>query len=883
MLHRWVQLVLKEHKWGMSNVYEAKAGHLKRELEQWRDQLHRYADPNVTVSSLGQPMIDANPYGAFIRAVDEIPHPPESDLLLKSERLGEEKMLVFARQGLDQNWRIYNDLFVNRVHLSEQAIPASQSGSAWKTSTGREVPLPYVFADDVFFPKRLLRIKVRSTSLNCSTLESSDFALPLTPAFFDYFYPHELIGNKTILSVEVTPESVIATLKLPLRAGRNLQVSKVYSIQTDVIDIGGAIPALAYWPDFFAPDWKKNLAGCHLEPEQGLIVAPLASQGSLHAPTRDDGTQKPTRIWESEAPVAGFALKIQTKNNLAPEDVGVVLRNSLTAPVARNNQTAWKVAVDFGTSSTTVLVRKSGKPPDVLTLNPRTVLLTGDKGGAGENAIASNLYPLESVEPPFPTVLYEGEISSPEGGTNRYSTRFLFYPEESNRFVSEVKWGSPAQQGSDLPLKFYLDGLVRAITCEARSEGVGNLAFAWSYPLALHVGSKQAMKEFWSGVTAEYTNKVDMSVSLAQDGDVSESEAICRCLNAYPNSGLTILSDGFSIAVDIGGGSTDIGFWSAGNLLDQVSFKVAGNDILTREWCRQSSFIDALHKACKQQSEVARHVRSAFRDRPNIMANFLLAKYAHPSGDPGQHPVALAICKGAPGAPPWCYLRSMIYLFYSGISFYAGLHARKHPTAIREIMVYFGGRASYLVSWVTCDSALAEEFLKSAFLSGFNYGKESEDTGIPLRVTGPAVRFSEALPTLKHEVAYGLLSDELGGTVTRKDTTLLGEINWANKGGTVLDWDVRLDLDALYTLRPPANPQGGFADYFLTAVIPKYLQQLNLDEGLRTLRLNVADVQNIIKKTADKKTKVLQPVFASELIALMNEYATRTWSLVAKA
>ena len=383
VLYRWVQLLLAEHKWSMSALYEAKAGHVKRELEQWRDQLGGYADPNVGVKQLGEPLIDGAPYSRFIRSVDEIPALPESDLLLASEKLGSAKNLVFARQGLDPNARIYKDLFVNRVHLSEQTIPEARSETAWKTSTGREVPLPYVFADDVFFPQKLMRIKLANDALNCGPLEAADFALPLTPAFFDYFYPQELIRNKTMLSVEVTSESIIATLKLPLRNKRALRVSKVYNIQTDIVTVEGATPTLAYWPDFFAADWKRNLAGCHLEPGRGLIVAPLTGQGSQLTATLDNGTQKPTRLWESELPLTGFALRVQALDHPETVDVGVVLRSSLTAPVARNNQIAWAVAVDFGTSSTTVLVRKAGHSPDVLTLEGRTTLLSGADGRRG--------------------------------------------------------------------------------------------------------------------------------------------------------------------------------------------------------------------------------------------------------------------------------------------------------------------------------------------------------------------------------------------------------------------------------------------------------------------------------------------------------------------
>ena len=139
-------------------------------------------------------------------------------------------------------------------------------------------------------------------------------------------------------------------------------------------------------------------------------------------------------------------------------------------------------------------------------------------------------------------------------------------------------------------------------------------------------------------------------------------------------------SDGLSIVIDVGGGSTDIGYWTRSELKDQVSLKLAGNDVLTEHIIRQEPFVRALREACGLETD--ENVIAAFLAKPTILINhtFSFARRLHggafDSRNPFEHPVVVNM-KGR-GEYPWLPIRSLAYLFFTGVMFFCGLQARKY-------------------------------------------------------------------------------------------------------------------------------------------------------------------------------------------------------------
>ena len=872
LLFRWVELIQQEQKWDMPDHLETQAGDVAEQLEVWRADLARYARADVTIDALSSHTVIAEaPYSRILLFLPESARPTEtSDLLLRSEKLGDRKVLALSRTKSLEGKRLWGPVLADQVDIAGLHGP---SGDKFATRSGQEHNVPYVFPEEAFFPPKLVELPLAHAAMRRGSVKLS---LPLTPAFFEYFGPQELIDHRDMLRVSEAEQSVIVTLRLPLGPNQFMVFEKTYSRASDVLR-WEPTPAFAVWPDFYAEDWQENFAAyaAPVDPSKpDFRVAPLLADGKTMEQSINDRIQRPVRIWRCVTPPLGFALTYRNPGSNVALPVGLVLQGEFQHPPDCKEENAWEVAVDFGTSSTVVMARKNGADPQLLALAGRTKFLS-DSPLADD--ISNSLYPAEGTVPPFCTLLYEKEATVIGGGPTGYTLRFVYFPSERVKPLANVKWGAQGGQAEQEHLKQYLEGLVRYIAAEARFQGVGKLKFHWSYPLSLPANAFRAMSDFWSTVARTYSGQSSMRAELGES--VSESEAVCRCLAAMPTEVLAIRADALSIAIDVGGGSTDVGFWSKRNLLDQVSCKVAANDVLDPRWVELPDFLSQLSRICTRV-EIPEAERSGVADRASIYFNQLLTQAKDDAGkvfsglNPADHPVPLSIHRHGAQDAPWKYLRTMVYLFFSGIAYYLGLHARKFQSQpdvdAREITIYFAGRGASLLNWLTTDSTTLQGILKGAFHQGFlrdNPGCQ----GVTVTFEGPAPKFRTSLPPPKYEVATGLLRGGLGA-VTKKPTTIAGEVNWGAADGTEIRWDTEVTADQLANLKAPADHEASYAYELLKIVLPKH-GDLDLDmAGIQKLTLPTAAIQNRIRRSAEASEQVLQPIFACELKTLMDRY-----------
>lgn len=850
-------------------------GHLDRYLEvvtrqliRWRSELERYrlqehASLPIEHAALH---IEEAPYSVFIRALEVQPRQNDSDLLLDS-RLG--KVIVLKRQGVEPRARVYGPSLGSDLDLGLLQGPVVPAG--WKTRSGREVPLPCLFADEAFFPRRLAALRSSAAAWSPT---SESYALPLTPLFFKYFDLEDLLRRRVRLELQVEDRRVIARLRLTL-SGTELIVERAYDKDTEVVGIADDTPALACWPDFYDPAWRHNFA-IVAAPARGslLTTAPLLAGGETLSASRTDGTERRLRVWPSAKPILGFALAAVEEDG--SEDAGIVLRGALEAPA--NHGRAWKVAVDFGTSNTHLLVFEEGvgekKPLD---LAGRTVLLT--KPGAEADRLAATLYfyPEEEVKLPVPTLLHRDEatIYGEQFATRRrLLARFRFVPDprQVEGIVTEVKWGREPGSNEEAPLRAYLQDLTTAVACEAWAQGVSTLDLKWSYPMSLSEGGRNTMVDFWTKVAGDHTVEEGgvfrFKVTVDTAG-VSESVALCRSLarrNALP-----LGADGLSVAVDIGGGSTDVGFWIGGRLRGQVSMKLAGNDLLV-PFAPVTRFVTELERLCEPDAD-KRLGPEPYTRRPAVLLNALLSRGANGHADGHAHPVARALAGELPrGEHPWLGLRSLIYLYAAGVAFSLGLHARRWlaELKIQEVHVGFGGRGSGLLSWVTNATKL-EQVLEGAFREGAMLGSDLRE--IPVRFYLPGGRV-QRWARLKEEAVEGLLSPPLPGEeAVDRDRVPALEINWTDDTNKPVEWTRALTVRDLAHLVPPGNLDSSYVAHLVAEVLPRWAAELGVDgDGLSRLRPSSASLQAALRQT-DPSRIFLQPLFAYELRALVESYA----------
>jgi hypothetical protein len=371
---------------------------------------------------------------------------------------------------------------------------------------------------------------------------------------------------------------------------------------------------------------------------------------------------------------------------------------------------------------------------------------------------------------------------------------------------------------------------------------------------------------------------VEVGNAISEDpGTVSESEATCRSLAFHPRTPVPAAAEGLSVAIDVGGGSTDFAFWSAGNLLDQFSFKLAANDVLTGDWYGLEDYLGRISWAATGQ-HVPITLRTAERNTVEVYVNHLLsqAKYdggaSYDGANPLAHPAIERIFGLKPGGlenSPWYYIRTLAYLFFGGITYFTGLQARQFNN-LETVTICFGGRGASLLAWLWNNGATLRKVLCEFFKAG--RARDAQAPFPSVKIVGAALGHAANLPQLKKEVATGALQKRLG-TVNDPGDPCVGEINWRGLGGAPVDWTTRQSADKMKSLARPSVADGSncYIQEFLHLLVPLHtalnidmtrISQLEVDwDAIQ--QINVIDLVN---------TQVNQSVFACELKALMQQY-----------
>jgi hypothetical protein len=787
------------------------------------------------------------------------------------------RFVALKRSGLEPRERVVDATVVGDLDLAH--MPAS-ADAGWVTRMSRKVDLPYVFVEDVFLPQRLVKIDPAEGVLAARD-DGDHYALPLSTRALEYFSIEDLRSGRISLAVVEGKDSVAVDIAFALEDGGSFSARRVYDRMADVIDLGdhASHPAFSLWPDFESPEWRRHIAvyvpqgGAHSP--AAITTAPLKADGSTLAASPASYGRRDWIAWRAEAPLVGFVLYV------GAIEAGLLLRARPDDLQPVNREKRWQVAVDFGTSNTELMYSEGGEGvPVPLTLQSRTCPLTRAGSGQAEAASLAFFPANGSLNPPFPSVLLHNfgwpAVAEPGSATGElYSPLFRPRPGmDLSKAIPNLKWPKQGAARTASPIRHYLGYLTQAIAAEAHASSVGALELRWSHPQSLPPDARSAMADFWQALPQDLAT-ASLAITAPPELACSESEALGRCFANEPG-GPPVRAQGLSIALDVGGGSTDMAFWSAGTLLGQSSFKLAGNDVLGPLASGFPQFLEKMFEICRtDQRERPTRVPSEaelknLRQRPEVGINALLATA------PDRVPRALHGALPA-GEPPWSVARTAIYLFFSGVTFYLGLHSRRFIAgrANKPVNILFGGKAAGLLAWLTLDSSVLSRVLGDFYLAGLSYDDPGLSVSAP-EFYGPGLRPLARAIAAKAEVAYGLLLPKLDGE--RREgpaTTVVGELGWARPGDTPLAWDSEIDLDGLAKLQPPDNLQSSYATYFASILLPRHQGELHLDRsGLEAVRLTSDEVHHTVATLA-KAQGVLQPIFAAELRRMLDLYFER--------
>ena len=696
----------------------------------------------------------------------------------------------------------------------------------------------------------------------------SDYALPLKPAFFAHFNMERVTE---LISMEATADGLSVRLRLPLkRVNGSLEIEKQYrSTSIERIPQDHDVPALALWPDFYDEAWGEYeaiMVDAGLKP-QTLQFSPLYPHGQTGRAMTLRGDDTDIVVWKSDTPPLGFHIE-----TAGPLSAGIFIRPTVRPPQATGE--TWDVGIDFGTSNTQIKRRNADGREEALKLSGRAVTLTRASALSADRM--TEIHDIEEIVAPFATLLRKETIAVVKGtsvsnevvGVIPSHPDFYDVARESNEYVRDLKWTA-----DEATQKLYLEQLVRMVAVEAKASGAARLNIHWSYPLSLPVRVRSTMEAFWLAVG----NERSRSGFVVQSGaGVTESDALSRYVSA--RDVLPISSDTLSIAIDVGGGSTDFAFWANDTLIDRVSLNIAGNDVI-----RLAAALDGMNRRLVALSDpgggtltsptgIADYAKEGFTTRPEIAWNLLLAEAARKQRDDSPHAHPFLTHMSKTNDDQWRKTRTGALLALGGVFFYAGVHAGRHISASTgSVAIYVGGRGSALLAWIAPPARL-RELLDTCFASGLNVANPGVSPDVELR--GPSLGNSNRA-VLKDEVASGLVERGALAAPIHPDldltSTPAGEVHWADPAGTEVQWSDLLTAEKLAKVKPPSNHNSSFISYFLNEVVKQSVELYDLDaRGLGSLQLSQNWAINDMRRKRDEA--ILQPIFAYELKSLVRKY-----------
>ncbi|HET7463734.1 MAG TPA: hypothetical protein VFJ82_20940 [Longimicrobium sp.] len=634
--------------------------------------------------------------------------------------------------------------------------------------------------------------------------------LPLSARYFEHFSPEDAVRQ---LRMTMDPEGmrIEARLTLPVEGGERT-FTRVY---TRGENVATAEFYLSVWPDFVpetpqAFEWSVYSV-FHLAFGRGADEFDLrVGMGDAEVAVAGAYGNPPLRRFVRDQNAAFYALdqapgylRVRLRRHPGSEEFigeGVVLPKLELR--ARPAAAPWTVAVDLGTSNTSVAVRKGPETPvELLSLTGRASATRRDLmrapavvGGAGRAdalRIADTFfYPDSLPDAPFPTHIERTtkaldreneELFRIPAATANIPFRGDLAHGQLNRLEGDLKWGGGlAMVEHNLLTEQFLKQLLVLIYAEAVRSGarVDDLTLRWSYPSAFTTEESEQFIQRWRNVLRWFADQRLGSIPLAEGQDGGARKAILRVIeeaDRLPDEStsalwyfkqlreFTVHDEALAIAVDLGGGTTDIASYANGHGQFRNSILLGGRDLVgalpdddgrpgvnpfyryLERW--------VLERIGRESSQLLTDITTALNEYATSHGKFgYLVR--HPWFQ--EHRTELM-------EEPWFRsAQAVIVYLFGAVFFHLGVLVRADRAAGGQYeppsRVMFGGNGSRYLEWLSgfrrfAGSRPAQEFFIPLFRDLFEASLEA-DLGARFEVI--------VSPAPKQEVALGLLSTEAG-------------------------------------------------------------------------------------------------------------------------
>jgi hypothetical protein len=631
--------------------------------------------------------------------------------------------------------------------------------------------------------------------------------LPLSETYFQYFGPEDAVrqlrmemdgdGTRVEARLTVPTEGGERTFRKVYTRGENLAAEEFY---------------LSIWPDFVpepgAFEWNcynvfQLLSGRSAEEfdvRMGLGDGEVGVTGEYgQPPVRRFARGKDVTIYALEEPPRYLRVRLR-RHPGSGEFVGEGVVLPRLEVVRRPAGEPWTVAVDLGTSNTTVAVKKGpDTPAELLSLEERAGATRRDlmrppppDGGSGRSdvtrVINTLFYPEALPGAPFPTFILhtrtpkqaanETLFELPAATANIPFTGDLTH-DRFNQLEGDLKWGGGlARVHHNLLTEQFLKQLLALVYAESVHAGarVEGLTLRWSYPSAFTSDEAGHMVRRWRNVLRWFGEArlgrvpatgtqpgrgTDLLERMVEEAERLPDESTSALWFFKTQPGFSAHDEALAITVDLGGGTTDIAAYANGHGQFRNSILLGGRDLVgsplgVDEGAARNPFY-------RYVEDWARARMQSDSEQLLLNVDAALQQYPTPHGRFGflvRHPWFVEH-RSELTEEPWFRLAQacIVYLF-GALFFHLGTVVRADGAAGARYepprRVIFGGNGSRFLEWLSgfrpfAGSGAAQDFYEPLFRDIF---ESSLGSDLPPRLE---ITMSRAP---KQEVALGLLTAE---------------------------------------------------------------------------------------------------------------------------
>ena len=378
--------------------------------------------------------------------------------------------------------------------------------------------------------------------------------LPIKRELFELYTPEEISAR---LAISDDAENFYLHFNFPLSGvdggGKNFRWTKIYP-KRELIYIDREVPVIEIYPNFRRDDWKTYF----------LYYENYQAQSDYDNLAEDIYFVEPYALESREnflsnrftARLSEFPEVLICKYNPPPHigkkpyEIGAIILNK-PKKIERNADLAWKIGVDFGTSSTMIFFAENDNVPRPLNFSPRLFKVT-ESGGAraqtyrhfipsqiparADGSFLSIFHLLNSGELKNIRPLIDGHVFLLSSENTRVFEQFAAYID------ANLKWQDDDRQRRKTAA--YIEQICLQAAAEAAFRGASNVQWNFSYPTAFSQAQKISFQEICREAVA------------SNPKFFAESKAA-----AYHFNKLDGKSGNFAqgaICVDIGAGTTDI-------------------------------------------------------------------------------------------------------------------------------------------------------------------------------------------------------------------------------------------------------------------------------------------------------------------------------------